>query len=74
MAHQVVIGYSSKSSKYVDVEGDISPTCSGARSDSSLSPNESADSVDWASLICGPNMSLDTVSVDMASSISTAYC
>jgi hypothetical protein len=41
MAHQVVLGYSSESSEYVDVEGDISPTFSGAGSNSSLSPNES---------------------------------
>jgi hypothetical protein len=73
MAHQVVLGYSSDSSEYVDVEGGISPALSGARNNSTRGPSISSDSVDWPSSIFGPSVSSDAVSVDMGSSISTAY-
>jgi hypothetical protein len=73
MVHQVVLGYTSESSEYVDVEGNISPTRSGARSNIFLGPSISSDSEDFPSSIFGPSVSSDADSVDIASSISTAY-
>jgi hypothetical protein len=67
MAHQVVYGYASDSSEFVEVEEDTSPNHSGSGSSSSIDPS-------MASLISGPPVTSDSESVEMASTSSSAFC
>jgi hypothetical protein len=76
MAHQVVYGYASDSSEFVEVEEDTSPNHSGSGSSGSGSSGSgSSSSIDpsMASLISGPPVTSDSESVEMASTSSSAH-
>jgi hypothetical protein len=72
MAHQIVLGYSSDSSKFVEVDDDISPSHSSIGNNNSLGPivSSHSGSVDWVSSISSPSVSSYSGLVDLASSIS----
>lgn len=69
-----MLGYSLESFEYVDVSGATNTTHRGVGSDSTHGPSVSSDLVDWETWIFSPTMSSYIVLVDMASSISRAYC
>jgi hypothetical protein len=70
MAHQIVIGYASNSSEFVEVHDDNSPNYSGSGSSSSVDLSVSSD---WVSSIFGPPVTSDSESVELASSSSIIY-
>ena len=75
MAHQIILGYSSYSLEYVDVDDIVNPMHSGTGSNSTQVPSNFSPPqfVDWATSISGLSVSLESVSLEMDSSISSAY-